>query len=84
MTLDLKQEKGREILFRLVERADIVWVCSHIPLNSPGIAILTVSRVDNFIPGKMNDMGIGYEKLRSINPSIIHASVSGELFQAYQ
>ncbi|KAJ5599041.1 hypothetical protein N7450_000108 [Penicillium hetheringtonii] len=57
MTLNLKQEKGREILFRLIERADIV--------------------VDNFIPGKMDEMGIGYEKLRSINPSIIHASVSG-------
>ncbi|KAJ5243452.1 uncharacterized protein N7469_001779 [Penicillium citrinum] len=56
MTLNLKQEKGREILFRLIERADIV--------------------VDNFIPGKMDEMGIGYEKLRSINPSIIHASAT--------
>jgi succinate--hydroxymethylglutarate CoA-transferase len=33
--------------------------------------------VDNFIPGKMDSMGIGYERLRQINPSIIHASVSG-------
>ncbi|KAJ5739072.1 hypothetical protein N7533_011856 [Penicillium manginii] len=33
--------------------------------------------VDNFVPGKMEELGMGYEKLRSINPSIIHASVSG-------
>jgi hypothetical protein len=41
--------------------------------------LLTVSRVDNFVPGKMEELGMGYEKLRSINPSIIHASVSGLL-----
>ncbi|KAJ5670951.1 hypothetical protein N7507_000078 [Penicillium longicatenatum] len=33
--------------------------------------------VDNFIPGKMDDLGIGYKTLSGINPSIIHASVSG-------
>ncbi|KAJ5253117.1 hypothetical protein N7489_003527 [Penicillium chrysogenum] len=57
ITLNLKQEKGREILFRLVKEADVV--------------------VENFVPGKMDEMGIGYEKLREINPSIIYASVSG-------
>ncbi|KAJ6011721.1 hypothetical protein N7522_002076 [Penicillium canescens] len=57
ITLNLKEEKGREILFRLVENSDVV--------------------VDNFVPGKMDSMGIGYERLRQINPSIIHASVSG-------
>lgn len=34
MTLNLKQEKGREILFRLIERADIVCVYSRIPIYS--------------------------------------------------
>ncbi|KAJ5554712.1 hypothetical protein N7535_007158 [Penicillium sp. DV-2018c] len=57
MTLNLKEEKGQEILFRLVKSADVV--------------------VDNFVPGKMDKMGIGYKKLREANPSIIHASVSG-------
>ncbi|KAJ5112760.1 hypothetical protein N7532_000805 [Penicillium argentinense] len=33
--------------------------------------------VDNFVPGKMDDLGIGYKKLREINPAIIHASISG-------
>jgi crotonobetainyl-CoA:carnitine CoA-transferase CaiB-like acyl-CoA transferase len=35
--------------------------------------------VDNFIPGKMDDLGIGYKTLSGINPSIIHASVSGKI-----
>ncbi|RJE23966.1 CoA-transferase family III [Aspergillus sclerotialis] len=33
--------------------------------------------VDNFIPGKMEELGIGYETLKQVNPSIIHASVTG-------
>ncbi|KAJ5522716.1 hypothetical protein N7513_013289 [Penicillium frequentans] len=57
ITLNLKQEEGRDILLRLVKSADVV--------------------VDNFIPGKMDELGIGYKTLSGINPSIIHASVSG-------
>ncbi|KAJ5729529.1 uncharacterized protein N7483_004037 [Penicillium malachiteum] len=57
MTLNLKQQTGCDVLFRLVKEADVV--------------------VDNFVPGKMDELGIGYESLRKFNPLIIHASVSG-------
>lgn len=43
---------------------------------------LTLCRVDNFIPGKMDELGIGYAKLREVNPSIIHASISGPSLKA--
>ncbi|KAF9895334.1 hypothetical protein FE257_000238 [Aspergillus nanangensis] len=33
--------------------------------------------VDNFIPGKLESLGLGYEVFRKTNPSIIHASISG-------
>ncbi|OAX82302.1 hypothetical protein ACJ72_03342 [Emergomyces africanus] len=33
--------------------------------------------VENFVPGKMDELGIGYEVLSKINPAIIHASISG-------
>ncbi|KAL5355582.1 CoA-transferase family III domain-containing protein [Aspergillus floccosus] len=33
--------------------------------------------VDNFIPGKLEEFGLGYEVFRKANPSIIHASISG-------
>ena len=33
--------------------------------------------VENFRPGAMEKMGIGYEKLAEANPTIIHASISG-------
>ncbi|OBT51108.1 hypothetical protein VE04_08668 [Pseudogymnoascus sp. 24MN13] len=57
LSLNLKHEKGRNILFELAKRADVV--------------------VDNFVPGKMDELGIGYSQLKKINPRIIHASVSG-------
>ncbi|ODH23533.1 hypothetical protein ACO22_05383 [Paracoccidioides brasiliensis] len=57
VTLDLKSEKGREIIFDLVKRADVV--------------------VENFLPGKMDKLGIGYETISKVNPAIIHASISG-------
>ncbi|KAJ5666616.1 hypothetical protein N7462_011025 [Penicillium macrosclerotiorum] len=57
ITLNLKSQKGRDILFQLVKHSDVV--------------------VDNFIPGKMEELGIGYRQLCDVNPSIIHASVSG-------
>ena len=33
--------------------------------------------VDNYLPGKLDQLGIGYSVLSKINPRIIHASVSG-------
>ena len=36
-----------------------------------------MNRVDNFVPGKMDEMGIGYEQLSQHNPGLIHASISG-------
>jgi crotonobetainyl-CoA:carnitine CoA-transferase CaiB-like acyl-CoA transferase len=33
--------------------------------------------LENFSPGKMDDLGIGYEDIRSINPRIIFCSISG-------
>lgn len=34
--------------------------------------------VDNFIPGKLEEFGLGYEVFKKENPAIIHASISGE------
>lgn len=33
--------------------------------------------VENFAPGVLNKLGIGYEELKKVNPSIILASISG-------
>ena len=33
--------------------------------------------VENFIPGKLAEYGLGYEDLKSINPKIVYASLSG-------
>lgn len=57
VTLNLKTERGREILLDMARRADVL--------------------LENFLPGKLDKLGIGYEVLRGVNPRIIVASGSG-------
>jgi len=57
LTLDLKSEKGREILIKLVKQADVL--------------------VENFKPGVMKKLGLGYETLSAINPRLIYCASSG-------
>jgi crotonobetainyl-CoA:carnitine CoA-transferase CaiB-like acyl-CoA transferase len=57
VTLDVKQDGGREVFRRLVTRADVV--------------------VENFRPGVMPGLGLGYVDLAAINPRLIYANISG-------
>jgi len=57
VVLNLKEEKGKEVFFRLIKDADVV--------------------IENFRPGTLDKLGIGYEVLKKHNPSIILASISG-------
>ena len=57
ITLNLKTVRGRELLFEMARRADVV--------------------LENFLPGKLDKLGVGYEALRKHNPRIIYASGSG-------
>lgn len=33
--------------------------------------------IENFAPGKADELGIGYEKLSEINPKLIYTSLTG-------
>lgn len=57
ITLDLKDERGREIFRKLVAEADVVF--------------------ENFRPGVMKRLGLGYEALKAIRPDLIYCAVSG-------
>lgn len=57
VTLDLRSDKGKEILKALVKDADVL--------------------LENYAPGVMDRLGLGYDVLKEINPRLIYATGSG-------
>jgi crotonobetainyl-CoA:carnitine CoA-transferase CaiB-like acyl-CoA transferase len=57
ITLNLKSDEGKEVLFELVEKADVL--------------------LENFATGKMDELGVGYETLKEVNPELVYAHASG-------
>jgi CoA:oxalate CoA-transferase len=57
ITLDLRSERGKEILKALVRDADVL--------------------LENYAPGVMDRLGLGYDILKEINPRLIYATGSG-------
>ena len=57
ITLDLKSAKGRELLKRMVAKADVL--------------------LENFAPGVMDRLGLGYSVLREVNPRLVYGSGTG-------
>lgn len=57
ITVDLKSEAGKQIIYNLVAKADVV--------------------VENYLPGKLGSMGLGYDDFKKIKPDIIYASLTG-------
>ncbi|PKN71386.1 MAG: carnitine dehydratase [Candidatus Cloacimonetes bacterium HGW-Cloacimonetes-3] len=57
VSLNLKTDKGKEILLKLVKRCDIL--------------------VENYRPGTMEKLGLGYETLKEVNPRLIYAASTG-------
>jgi alpha-methylacyl-CoA racemase len=55
--LDLKNERGREALLRLVAEHDVV--------------------LESFRPGVLDRLGVGYERMREVNPGIVYCAISG-------
>jgi crotonobetainyl-CoA:carnitine CoA-transferase CaiB-like acyl-CoA transferase len=57
ITLNLQNEKGREIFKELAQAVDVI--------------------LENFTPGVMDRLGLGYEALKEKNPGLIYCSISG-------
>ena len=57
LTLNLKSEAGKEVLFRLVKSADVL--------------------IENFRPGVMERLGLGYDVLKEVNPKLVYCAISG-------
>src|SRR3954467_2867184 len=57
VTLNLKHPRGRELLFEMVRRADVL--------------------LENFSPGTMDDLGVGWWGLGEVNPRLIYATGTG-------
>lgn len=57
VTLDLKNERGKEVFLKMIRASDVL--------------------VENFRPGTMEKLGLGYPALSVINPGLIYAACSG-------
>jgi crotonobetainyl-CoA:carnitine CoA-transferase CaiB-like acyl-CoA transferase len=57
ITLNYKDERGRELLIGLVKWCDVI--------------------IENFRPGLLSEMKLGYDDLKRINPRLIMVSISG-------
>jgi alpha-methylacyl-CoA racemase len=55
--VDLKHERGREVLEALVREHDVV--------------------LESFRPGVLDRLGVGYERMREVNPGIVYCAISG-------
>ncbi|MAI15212.1 MAG: CoA transferase [Rhodospirillaceae bacterium] len=55
--LDIKSEKGKEILFALIKKSDVI--------------------LHNFRAGVVDRLGLDYDNVRAINPSIVYTVISG-------
>jgi CoA:oxalate CoA-transferase len=57
ITLNLKDQRGKQLLFRMAEKADVL--------------------LENFAPGVMDRLGVGFDVLHAINPRLVYASGTG-------
>lgn len=57
MCVDMKSIEGKQILFELAKRSDVL--------------------VENYIPGKMDEMGLGYEDFKAVAPQLVYCSITG-------
>lgn len=56
LAIDYREEKGREVVYRLAEKADVA--------------------IQNYRPGVMESLKLGYSDLAKINPRIVYCSIS--------
>jgi len=57
ITVNLKHAKGKDVLRRLVQTADVL--------------------MENFRPGVMDRLGLGYQQLLQHNPKLVYCAISG-------
>lgn len=57
LTLDLKQDAGKQIFRDLAAESDVL--------------------IENFRPGLLHDLGLGWDELSAVNPQLVYASITG-------
>jgi crotonobetainyl-CoA:carnitine CoA-transferase CaiB-like acyl-CoA transferase len=64
ISIDLKSERGKEILLEMIVQADVL--------------------IENFGPGTMDRLGLGYDVCQARNPSLIYCSLKGFMPGPYE
>ncbi len=64
ISIDLKSDRGKEILHQLVSKADVL--------------------IENFGPGTVERLGVGWDVCQKINPKLIYCSLKGFMPGPYE
>ena len=64
LSIDLKSSRGKELLHKLVTKADVL--------------------IENFGPGTVERLGVGYDVCKEINPRLIYCSLKGFMPGPYE
>lgn len=64
------------MFYHLVTASEIpseILPSSSYPTHSP----LSLAQIENYVPGKLDELRLGYKDCKELNPSIIYASITG-------
>lgn len=72
VAVDIKSEAGKNIILDLARSCDVlvrwyvVQLCAH-----------DGQQVENYLPGKLESLGLGYDAIAAVNSGLVYASISG-------
>ena len=75
--VNMKKQKGQEILQRLARQSDVL-LENYVPGSIIHVSLHFNHVIDiQSLKGKLDSMGLGFEELRRTNPGLIYCSITG-------
>ena len=73
--MNLKTQEGQDLVRQLVKDADVLVSAHHD--NAAQVLTVIAPEIENYVPGKLDEMRLGYKDCQDLNPRLIYASITG-------